>query len=244
MKWLYIKPWIRITPYLMGICLAIWYYNYKQVKAYKTRIEKNPDLAPSETPPSSGFGYKLFNRVEESRYLKWVFLVVGFGLTFYGVFGNYDYNKNLGQAWSRTGKAFYTALDRGVFIGGLILVLIPMFVGQLSWLSIALGNSVFAAMAKVTYSVYLIHIIFIDVFAYSQKTSPYLSHSDAIIACLGALVFSYVVGFAFTVLVDVPLQNIDKTFIFPPPPHQEERSNQTPMKLINFLMILMRRFWV
>ena len=32
---------------------------------------------------------------------------------------------------------------------------------------------------------------------------------------MGALVFSYAVGFVFTILVDVPLQNIDNTFIFP-----------------------------
>lgn len=128
MKWLYIKPWIRVTPYLMGICLAIWYYNYKQVKAHKTKIQKNPDLYV-KSPPSIGFGYKLFQVVDQSSYLKWVFLLVGFGCTFFGVFGNYDFNKSQGQAWSRTGKAFYSALDRPVFIGGLALVLIPMFVG-------------------------------------------------------------------------------------------------------------------
>ena len=93
--------------------------------------------------------------------------MVGFGLTFYAVFGNYGYNKNLGNAWTRTGQAFYSALDRAIFISGLIMILIPMFVGKLTWLTIALGNSVFSAMAKVTYSVYLLHLVFIDVFAAS-----------------------------------------------------------------------------
>ena len=27
----YITPWVRITPYLMGITVAIWYYNYTEV---------------------------------------------------------------------------------------------------------------------------------------------------------------------------------------------------------------------
>ena len=61
MKWLYIVPWVRVTPYLMGICLAIWYYNYNQVKDWKAKLEKNP--ASLLKPPSKGFGYKLFHLI-------------------------------------------------------------------------------------------------------------------------------------------------------------------------------------
>lgn len=164
MKWMYIVPWVRITPYLMGICLAIWYYNYKQIKDHNAKLKKNPDLKMIK-PPETGFGFKLFNFVENSAWMKWVLLLVGFGFTFYAVYGNYDFNKNLGQNWSKTGKAFYSGLDRFIFIAGLIMVLIPMFVGQLTWITVALSNSVFSAMAKVTYSVYLLHLVFIMVFA-------------------------------------------------------------------------------
>ena len=58
----------------------------------------------------------------------------------------------------------YSVLDRGIFIAGLCLIVMPMFVKRLSWLTAILGNGVFAAMAKVTYSVYLIHVVIIFVF--------------------------------------------------------------------------------
>ena len=163
MKHIYMVPWVRVTPYLMGICMAIWFYNYKQVQDFKAKIDMNPHSNLKQ--PSLGFGFKLFTFIEQSFCATWAFFIIGIGFTFYAVFGNYDYNKNLGNAWTRTGQAFYTTFDRTIFTSGVMLILIPMFAGKLTWLTIALGNSVFAAMAKVTYSVYLLHLVFIIVFA-------------------------------------------------------------------------------
>ncbi len=145
----------------MGITLAFWYYEYKNYEKY----EKNAQQPVGDLPPPRTFGVALFKRIKSSTSLTWLCLLVGFGLTFYAVFGNYDFNKNYGQVWSQTGKSFYTCLDRGIFIAGLIQWPALSFTAVFNWIAVLLGNAVFAALAKVTYAVYLFHIVLILVFA-------------------------------------------------------------------------------
>ena len=103
-----------------------------------------------------------------------------------------------------------------MFVFGLFLVLIPILAGRMTMLRDFLGNSLFHVMAKSTYSVYLIHEVFLITFGFSQRAYQYFTHLDAIIIALSMIVLSYLVGSVFTLLIDSPLANIDKTFIFPP----------------------------
>lgn len=79
-----------------------------------------------------------------------------------------------------------------------------------------LGCTLFHVMAKSTYAVYLIHEQLLFIFGYSERSYKYFTHIDAIVTCLSMIVFAYLVGSVFTLLIDSPLGNIDKTFLFPP----------------------------
>lgn len=46
MKIFYIKPWIRITPYLVGLALAMMYENYKDGVKYDQQLEEWKRLHP------------------------------------------------------------------------------------------------------------------------------------------------------------------------------------------------------
>lgn len=85
-------------------------------------------------------------------------LILGFGLTFTIVFVPYDYNKVMGEnAWSRGGKAFFNTFNRSIFVLGLALALSPSLAGRFPVMNGFLGNGLFHALAKITYSVYLLH---------------------------------------------------------------------------------------
>ncbi len=79
----------------------------------------------------------------------------------------------------------------------------------------------FESMAKVTYSVYLFHEALMNVFFSSQEQMEYIDHLEAVIVFFTFMVLSYVLGTLFILLVDSPLSNIDKVYIFPDKKNRE-----------------------
>ena len=116
-----------------------------------------------------------------------------------------------------------------MFVLGLFLLLIPLLAGRFPMLREFLGNSLFHVMAKSTYSVYLIHEMFLIVFGFSERSYKYFTHIDGFVIALSMIVLSYLVGSVFTLLIDSPLANIDKTFIFPP----KKKKTSPPLKTLS-----------
>ena len=81
-----------------------------------------------------GIGYYTFNAAKKSAIVAWIFCLLGFSITFVMVFIMYDVNINDGNAWTKTGKTIYNIFARGVFVIGLVLVLIPLMIGRLKML--------------------------------------------------------------------------------------------------------------
>lgn len=103
-----------------------------------------------------------------------------------------------------------------MFVFGLFLLLIPILSGRFIMLKDFLANTFFHVLAKSTYAVYLIHEIFLVVFTFSERSYKYYTHIDAVVVALSMIVFAYLIGSLLTLLIDSPLGNIDKVFIFPP----------------------------
>ena len=80
-----------------------------------------------------GFGFYVFNAAKKSAVVAWVFVLLGFAITFVLVYVVYDINN--GNTWSRSSNTFYLIFNRGLFVTGLALVLIPLMVGRLSMLA-------------------------------------------------------------------------------------------------------------
>ena len=165
-----------------------------------------------------GCGYFYFMAARKSTFYSWVMLIGGFALTFAMVFVPYDYNYDMGNAWTRGGKAFYNTFSRSIFIIGLVLALTPSLAGRFPVMNGFLGNGLFHAMAKITYSVYLIHEALFNVFNLSSREAIYVSHIEAVVLTLAIAVLAYLIGGLFTILVDHPFANIDRFFIFPSKP--------------------------
>lgn len=162
-----------------------------------------------------------------------IYFVVGFGITFACVFVPYPYQREMNpDYWSKGAKSTYNMLARGMFVFGLFLVLIPLLAGRLTMLREFLGNQLFHVMAKSTYAVYLIHEMFLLVFGLSERSYKYFIHLDGIVTCLSMIVLSYLIGSFFTLLIDSPLGNIDKTFLFPP---KKKKPSYPPMKTVSWL---------
>ena len=154
-KYYYERPWVRITPYLVGILFGILYFEYRQ------EVKKAKD----DTNYYRGTCiYRMFTIAKHHTLMTWIYLLVGFGLTFLCVYVDYSYQRDLATGWSLTSRCIYNMLVRGLFVWGLCMVLIPMLVGRLTLISDVLGSTIFHVMAKSTYAVYLIHEPLLETF--------------------------------------------------------------------------------
>lgn len=106
MRVFYIKPWIRITPYLVGLALAMMYENYKDGVKYDKQVEDWKKLHPGNQNMDEiddlrrirkvhkGFGYHFFMMTKKSTGYAWLYLVSGFAITFIMVYVPFDVNQD------------------------------------------------------------------------------------------------------------------------------------------------------
>ena len=132
-------------------------------------------------------------------------------MTFIG----YDVNRVQGNAWSKTGKAFYNTFARGLFGLGLGIALIPLVAGRFKLIIEVMSNDLFAVLAKMTYAAYLLHEVLLLVFMQSSKEAIYMSQFEAVVWGLAMLVLTHLVGSVMTILADIPFGNLDKYLLFP-----------------------------
>lgn len=69
-------------------------------------------------------------------------------------------------------------------------------------------------LSRFSYSVYLFHEVVLIVFLGSSKSTLYFTHLEAVVMTFSTLVLAYISGGVLTLLVESPLSNIDKHFLF------------------------------
>ena len=76
-------------------------------------------------------------------------------------------------------------------------------------------------LSRFTYSVYLIHVALLYTFVNSEKATVYFTHFEALVITFSILMLSYILGGVMTLLVESPLSNIDKHFLFKEEPRKK-----------------------
>lgn len=113
-------------------------------------------------------------------------------------------------------RATYNAFAIPLFMICLVLFLCPLFVGErLVVLKDTLGSNLFRAMAKVTYTVYLLHFFTLMYYFFSATRIFYQSHMQAIFLYFSASCLIYFGGLIQTILVEIPVRNLWKLYLSP-----------------------------
>jgi len=177
---IYTKPYCRIQPYLVGMML----------------------------------GYFLFKKCHFQGTFKWLWYLIGWavaiaqGLTV--VYGTWGTSKAGGRPFSNAENIFYASLSRltwALAVAWVIFACQNKFGGLiqnfLSW-------SAFMPLSRLTYGVYLIHLMTIIVFYESKLSTRAYADLDFAFQFVSITVMSYAAAFILAVTVEYPILNIDK----------------------------------
>eukprot|EP00475_Leptophrys_vorax_P016692 TRINITY_DN23182_c0_g2_i1.p1 TRINITY_DN23182_c0_g2~~TRINITY_DN23182_c0_g2_i1.p1 ORF type:complete len:291 (-),score=67.92 TRINITY_DN23182_c0_g2_i1:93-965(-) len=179
---IYIKPWARIQPYIIGMAAAYFHVNHGSMIS-ETTFRK-----------TAGF----------------FALIVSFAVLCACVFA--VRHEQLGGIWTNFGNAVYIALSRSVWGLGLAVIVVVCCNGAGSVINDFLGARFWTPFARIGLSAYLIHFLFILWAVGNSKVSLFFSDSSVVMLFLSLVMMTYGFGFLLGAFVEAPLRNIGKVF--------------------------------
>jgi peptidoglycan/LPS O-acetylase OafA/YrhL len=194
----YVKPWNRITPYIMGIFFCEFFL---QTDFY---LRENNQMT----------NYNFFRKINiflyKSNKASWLVFLVSIILIAYSVFINVlPNNLQLNIFW----HAWFFIINRMVFVFGIACLVHLTFLGKFMFINKICSIKIFSILAKLTYGIYLVHKYVIMYLVVSNPTYLYLKMTDFVFLALGYFIFATVISFIMTVLIETPFVNALKAFL-------------------------------
>lgn len=180
MDWIYVKPWARFGPYLIGLLLG--YILFKQIKfPYASRITSR--LFYSAVWLASG-----------------VILI----LTLYGLYFIWH-----GHVPSKVENILYILFSRPAWGMGLALLVFACHNGYGWLINTFLSMQIWTPLSRMTFNAYLVHPIVLFVVYGQLQTSVHMTDITMSVYTVAFVVLSYAVAAVVCVCVEFPLGTIE-----------------------------------
>lgn len=202
---LYIKPWSRCPPYLLGLILGIEYFKFYK---YNSQLAKDPNFSGHHDIPLL-LKYKKF--VEANRWVRYFMSWLGVGLILFLLF--IPRTLQVGGTWSQTGHSFYLSFSKLAFTIGVAMLLLPATVGIKDIITTIFDTRAFSMIAKISFWTYLIHYIVIMRNSYSEKQAEYFTFFEVFQHYVTDLTISLFLGLVMTMVIEAPFVKLEK-FVF------------------------------
>ena len=199
----YQKPWMRINPYLVGIMGAWIYLAFKEGEKAENE-GKEPGLGYLHPALFRSFTFK----IRSSSFVRYLLYILGFALTFLAVFLMFPFVHY--SVTDTAANIFFLWLYRPVFVFGLMLVMFPVLVGHGRPLLATLGAPFLAPLGRMTYGVYMIHLMIFFYLIGIQFTAQYYSFHMVFFWTLRIIFLSYLISLFLTLVVEAPIMRIEQ----------------------------------
>lgn len=198
----YQKPYCRVGPYAIGLAVGMILYSYRHHKETNEVYD-----------PISLAIVKLYH----NNTMRYVLSLLGLFLVLFFVLFQYDtYSDSTGGTYNKWGDFWnivFIAIHRVGFTLGVSLFTLPVLMGYFSFLAWFLGGSIWTPLARLNFTIFLIHYNIIFSSFRSQSTAEQLD--DFLIFrdwlfyfCLAALV-----AVPIYLLVELPVLNLDNLLL-------------------------------
>mmetsp|Transcript_408 Transcript_408/g.611 ORF Transcript_408/g.611 Transcript_408/m.611 type:complete len:682 (-) Transcript_408:100-2145(-) len=161
-------------------------------------------------------GYFCFNFQREFK-LNWISQVLAMLGSFvvlaapiYATYWGYGENE-----WSLAGNIFYLTFARTIFALGLSGVIFLCFTGNGGFINWFFSWGIFQVLSKLTYAVYLFHIIVMAIYFVSFRHLPYFDDTSTIMYYFAISVMTFVIAFALHLTFELPFAKLEKAFLTP-----------------------------
>ncbi|XP_068725527.1 nose resistant to fluoxetine protein 6-like [Montipora capricornis] len=190
MNMVYIKPYCRISPYLVGMVLG-----------YLIHVEKSaPRLSPLRKIPR-----------QIVCLIGWI-VATALGVTV--VYGIYNSTKKGGTPFNKAENITYGTFSRFTWGVALAWVIYACNKGYGSLVNKFLSASYWIPLSRLTYSAYLLHPMVLG--AYFGSFQHTVEYTDMLLAFyfVSAVVMSYAAAFVLAVCVELPMMQLESVLFF------------------------------
>eukprot|EP00164_Ancoracysta_twista_P000936 GFYU01001225.1.p1 GENE.GFYU01001225.1~~GFYU01001225.1.p1 ORF type:complete len:629 (+),score=138.60 GFYU01001225.1:88-1974(+) len=193
----YDKPWIRISPYLVGIFTAFAAHYLEAIQADMVAVDD--DLRASRPSP--------FQAVP-SWIMSIVYVFTGFLLAS-PIFGTYSNAGSIEGDWSKFENTFYLSFARSGWALGVSLLCLLCAFDRGFFVGRFLSAPFFTPLARLSFWAYLIHPLLMSVINCNKTQLYYYSAWNLSMWYCGYLLISFALALVLHLLVEKPLSNLE-----------------------------------
>lgn len=140
------------------------------------------------------------NQIKRSIPIRISFYIIGITMCEFTIWAIMPFQT--GSHWSTTKQAFYNAFNRVVFLLGVYLcVFAAMFGCENDPTKYILGHRIFSPLAKVSFCIYLMHLIMIMGGTFSSKMDLYWEPYSAVYIVISDIFWSVIAATCLSLLV-------------------------------------------
>lgn len=215
---MYTKIYFRIPPFLIGIALGIFHFEYRHVEKLKD----------GSKPFHRDYIQKIIKKYP--RMFNFICYLVGMLLMVIAI-GALVYNstcitkvgmstvflkqQDIQYCWASLGGGLYYTISPIVFYSGLTLVLLPCLIGVSSILKPMMNSHLWHIMEELTFNAYLIQYLIVVWFFASREQNTLLSAGYILQITVSSWILSYLVAVPFYMIVERPFKNFLDLILFP-----------------------------
>ena len=190
--YVYVKPWFRAPPYLIGMLTAAVWTNHKTALTQWLHAQTSPWSAVR-------------------KYI--ACYAVALIMTSCAFYGATSFYATLPGAWSTTQLVAYSALSRPAWALGLALLCLLWFCVPADPVARFLSHPCWEVLARLTYGAYIVHPIILAVAVYSITDLPRYSPYKLAFDFVATWGLSYALAAVLFVTIERPFSNIEMVLL-------------------------------
>jgi len=213
-KLYYHRPWARIPPFFVGVIVAVLLYSFKNEEASESKCKR------------------MMDKIDNSKKIRMIMYVSGTILFWALIFIFYPIN-NYPDSFPQFFNVMFLTFSRGIFTVGMNLVLLPVLMGHNSLMRKFLSMDIFTPLARLTFGAYLVHPTFMLFDSLNTVRGEYMTINYGIVHFICFIVVAFVTSCIFTLLVETPFMNLEKTFLMGGGKKKTRKNSNSQEKLLN-----------
>eukprot|EP00117_Sycon_ciliatum_P045788 scpid27098/ scgid32871/ Nose resistant to fluoxetine protein 6 len=181
------KPYCRIAPYLVGLCIGFL-------------VRRLPSVSTTTFSKAPARWFAL---------LGWAVALVLLLAPVYGLYGTYRREDQL----SSLATIFYYTFSRLSWALGVGWLVLACFAGYGGYINSFFSHGIWLPLSRLTFAAYLTHPIMLYLLFLGLEVPVYYTNVSMVAYYLAALVGSYTAAFVLSVCVEIPFVELEKLLV-------------------------------
>jgi peptidoglycan/LPS O-acetylase OafA/YrhL len=187
----YIKPWIRLPPYFIGILAALIYKEFRE---------------------EVGWSYKIGRAIQRSAIAKNLISLLGLAIMLALVFVLRQLQVTP-DSWPIWVQVTWRAFQKGFYVIAMTMFILPILLGDNNIVKKFLAHPIFVPLARLSFTAYLVHLFWVYKNYYDLPFSFHITYTNGTLNTISNAAISFGTGLILSLVMEVPMANIESNYL-------------------------------